>query len=259
MDLSNRTVVVTGGGSGIGKAICLQFAKHGANVVVGDINTSAAQNVANDICESGGDSIAINVDVTDENSVNNMVEEVVKKYGSLDVICNNAGIITSMRNVEDITVDEWEKMFAVNVKGVFICCKAVIPQMKKQGYGRILSTASQGGKKGLPLLGHYCATKASVILLTKTLALELAATNIHANCVCPGSVDTEMTALEAEIVSKMTGESPESIKQKWTDAVPMKRLAHPDDIAKVFVFLASEYADYMTGQAVNVSGGQEMN
>ena len=259
VDMKEKTVVVTGGGSGIGKAICKQFAHHGANVVVCDINMDAAEKVASEIRSLGKNSLALRIDVTNEEDVNGMVNKVVEEFGSLDVICNNAGVITSMKNVADITADEWERMFAVNTKGVFLCCKAVIPQMKKQGYGRIINTASQAGKKGIPLLGHYCASKAAVIMLTKTIALELATQNIHANCVCPGSVDTDMTDMEAAIVSKMTGEPAEDIKQQWTDSVPMKKLASPRDIAKVFIFLASEYADYMTGQAVNVSGGQEMN
>ena len=189
VDMKGKNVVVTGGGSGIGKAICKQFANHGANVVVCDINMDAAEKVAAEIRNLGKMSVALHVDVTDEEDVNGMVKKVAEEFGSLDVICNNAGVITSMKNVEDITTEEWERMFAVNAKGVFICCKAVIPQMKKQGYGRIINTASQAGKKGVPLLGHYCASKAAVIMLTKTIALELATQGVHANCVCPGSVD----------------------------------------------------------------------
>jgi NAD(P)-dependent dehydrogenase (short-subunit alcohol dehydrogenase family) len=259
IDLSGKNVAVTGGANGIGQAICTEFANHGANVAVCDINYDAAQKTAEEICAFGKSAVAVKVDVTNEADVNAMIENVVAKFGSLDVLCNNAGIINSMKKVEDITAQEWDKMFEVNSKGVFLCCKAVIPQMRKQNYGRILNTASQAGKTGIPLLGHYCASKAAVILLTKTLALELATENIHVNSVCPGSVDTDMTTLETEIVSKATGEDPAVIKKMWTDAVPMKKLASPRDIAKVFVFLASEYADYMTGQAVNVSGGQMMH
>lgn len=257
MDMTRKTVVVTGGGSGIGKAICVEFANHGANVVVCDINQVAAESVSKEIAASGKKSIALKIDVTDERDVGSMADKTVQEFGRLDVICNNAGIIPSMKKIEELSAHDWDKTFAVNAKGVFLCSKAVIPQMRKQGYGRILSTASQAGKTGIPLLGHYCASKAAVILLTKTLALELAATNIHVNSVCPGSVDTDMTNAEARMVSDMTGESAESIKKTWTNAVPMKKLATPRDIAKVFVFLASEYADYMTGQAINVTGGQE--
>ena len=259
MNFEGKTVVITGGGSGIGKAICMEFAAHKANVAVADLNIQAAKSVADAVNALGVKGIAVNVDVTDEGSVNGMVEKVLEEFGRLDIICNNAGVITSMKKVEEITLEEWEKMFAVNARGVFLCSKAVVPQMRKQGYGRIINTASQAGKKGIPTLGHYCASKAAVILLTKTMALELAETGIHVNSVCPGSVDTDMTDMEAEIVSRRTGEPAADIKRSWTDGVPMKRLADPSDIAKVFIFLASEYADYMTGQAVNVSGGQEMN
>ena len=258
MDMTNKTVVVTGGGRGIGKGICLIFAKHGANVVVCDINYENAKKVADEITSTGKKSLALKIDVTSEKDAKTMVDETVKKFGRLDVLCNNAGIIT-MKHVEDLTLDDWEKVFAVNAKGVFICSKAVLAQMKKQGYGRIISTASQGGKTGIPRLSHYCASKAAVILFTKTMALELAQTNIHVNCICPGSVETDMMSDALIMCSELTGDSPEECRKKWTEAVPMKYLADPEDIGKVFVFLASEYADYMTGQAINVTGGQEMH
>lgn len=259
IELTGKVVVVTGGGNGIGEALCQQFGDCGASVVVCDVNAEAAERVSSGLRKAGRRSLALKVDVTREADAARMVSETVEAFGRLDVLCNNAGIIASMQPIEGTTEEDWDRTFAVNAKGVFLCSKAAIPQMRKQGSGRILSTASQAGKTGIPTLGAYCASKAAVVLFTKTLALELATSNIQVNCVCPGSVDTAMTDREAEIVSRRTGESPQAIKQAWTNAVPMKRLATPADIAKVFVFLASSYADYMTGQAVNVCGGQEMH
>jgi meso-butanediol dehydrogenase/(S,S)-butanediol dehydrogenase/diacetyl reductase len=156
--MTKKTIVVTGGGQGIGRGISLEFAKHGANVVVCDINIKTAKNVSLGINQMGKQSIALKVDVTSEEDARIMVDETVKKFGNLDVLCNNAGVI-SMNYVEKLSVKEWENVFAVNVKGVFICSKAVIAQMKKQGYGRIINNASQSGRTGSPLLAHYCASR----------------------------------------------------------------------------------------------------
>lgn len=259
MNFKGKTVVVTGGASGIGKGICLEFAELGANVVCSDMNFEAAQKVAEEVNAKGGKGLAIKADVTSEADAQRMVKETVDAFGSLDILCNNAGMIKAIAPLETLTVEEWDANFAVNAKGVFICSKAAIPQMRKQGYGRIINTASQCGKTGMPNFGHYCAAKAAVLLFTQTLALELATTNIHVNAVCPGSVDTEMTDREVEIITAKTGEDPVALKASFEAGVPIGRFAKPKDIARVFVFLASEYADYLTGENINVTGGQEMH
>jgi NAD(P)-dependent dehydrogenase (short-subunit alcohol dehydrogenase family) len=259
MNLNGKSVIVTGGGSGIGKGICKEFADHGAQIAVCDINLAAAETVAAELNAQGSRAIAVQVDVTDEAQAEHMVAETVRAFGRIDILCNNAGIIRAMGPLESLSVAEWDLNFAVNAKGVFICSKAAIPEMRKQGYGRIINTASQCGKTGTPNLGHYSAAKAAVLLFTQTLALELAKTGITVNAVCPGSVDTEMTDREVEIMARQTGEDKVAIKKKWEAGVPIGRYATPKDIARVFVFLASEYADYMTGESVNVAGGQEMH
>lgn len=258
VNFSGKTVVVTGGGNGIGRGICLEFADHGANVVCADLNFEAAQKVIAEVEERGVKGLAIKVNVADEADAQRMVAETVEKFGRLDFLCNNAGMIRAIKPLEELTVEEWDANFAVNAKGVFVCSKAAIPQMRKQGYGRILNTASQCGKKGTPDFGHYAAAKAAVLIFTQTLALELAKTNIHVNAVCPASVDTEMTDREIAIITAKTGEDPVALKASWEAGVPIGRYAKPKDIARVFVFLASEYADYLTGESINVAGGQEM-
>lgn len=259
MDMTGKTVAVTGGASGIGRATCVEFADNGANVIVCDINFEGAQKVADQITATGRKALAFKMDVTSESDAAALVELAVKTFGSIDVMINNAGIIDGMKKTYDVSVKEWERTFDVNVTGVFIGCKAVIPQMRKQGYGRIINAGSQMGKTAGDMIGHYSASKAAVIMLTKSLAKELAAENITVNCICPGSVDTEMTLWEAEQMLKNNGTPIEESYKNWEKAIPMKRFAKPRDIAKVYVFLASEYADYMTGQAVNVCGGQEMH
>jgi len=259
MDMTGKIVVVTGGASGIGKATCLEYAENGASVVVCDMNLEGAQKVADQINSMGKKAIAFKMDVTSESDTQAMVDLTVKTFGRLDVMINNAGIIAGFKKTSELTLDEWNKTMNVNATGVFIGCKTVIPQMKKQGYGRIINAGSQMGKTAGDIIGHYSASKAAVILLTKNLAKELAAQGITVNCVCPGSVDTEMTMWEAEQFLKNEGIPIEESYRNWESAIPMKRFAKPIDIAKVYVFLASGYADYMTGQAVNVCGGQEMH
>jgi NAD(P)-dependent dehydrogenase (short-subunit alcohol dehydrogenase family) len=258
MKLNGKSAIVTGAGQGIGKGIALALAKHGADVMVCDLNMETATGTAKEIEALGRKAVPFKMDVTNENEAKKMAEEAVKHFGKIDLLYNNAGTI-SMSLIEDLDVEKWDRIFAVNCRGVFLCSKAVIPYMKKQGGGRIINTASQAGKTGLSLLTHYCATKAAVILFTKGLALELAPHNILVNSICPGSVMTDMTIREAGWASEMTGKTPEEMLKLWESAIPMKRYALPDDIANVAVFLASDYSGYMTGQAINVTGGQEMH
>ena len=258
MDLKGKSAIVTGAGQGIGRGIALSLAKHGADVMVCDLNQETAASVAREIEALGRKALAFKMNVASEEDTKKMAEEANKYFGKIDLLYNNAGTI-SMSLIEDLDVKAWDKIFEVNCKGVFLCSKAVIPYMKKQGKGRIINTASQAGKTGLSLLTHYCATKAAVILFTKGLALEMAPHNILVNSICPGSVMTDMTVREAEWASKISGKEPEALLKEWESAVPLKRYALPDDIANMAVFLASEYSSYMTGQAINVTGGQEMH
>lgn len=258
MDLQGKSAIVTGGGQGIGREIALALAKHGADVMVCDLNPESAAKTAEYIEALGRKALPFQMNVTNEDEAMKMAQQAEAFFGKIDLLYNNAGTI-SMCDIENLTVEAWDHIFEVNCKGVFLCSKAVIPYMKKNGRGRIINTASQAGKTGLPLLTHYCATKAAVILFTKGLALELAPCNILVNSICPGSVMTDMTIRESEWASKITGESPEDLIKKWESAIPLGRYADPSDIANVAVFLASEYSSYMTGQAINVTGGQEMH
>lgn len=259
LDFTGQTVFVTGAGSGIGEAICIEFGKLGANVVACDINLKAGQAVAEKVDAAGKKSMAIEADVSDEKQVKKMVADAVARFGGIDVMINNAGIIDGFKHTVDLTVEEWDHTFAVNARGVFLGCREVIPHMLKKGKGRIINAASQMGKTAGDIIPHYSASKAAVILLTKTLAKEYATKNINVNCICPGSVDTPMTAWEAEQFVAMNGTPVEESYKMWINAVPMKRLATPLDLAKGYIFLASELADYITGQAINICGGQEMH
>jgi len=258
LGLDNKVAVVTGGATGIGRGISLLLAENGADVVVCDMNFQGAQAVAREISAIGRKSLAIQMNVTSEEEAKQMVETVDKEFGRLDILYNNAGTL-SMHLIEDLEMKDWESIFAVNVTGVFVCSKAVIPYMRKQGGGRIINTASQAGKTGLTLLTHYCATKAAVIGFTRGLALEVAKDNILVNCFCPGSVMTDMTRREAKWASEISKKPEEEILAEWESAIPLGHYASPTEVAQLATFLASDYAGYMTGQAVNISGGQEMH
>jgi NAD(P)-dependent dehydrogenase (short-subunit alcohol dehydrogenase family) len=258
MNLQGKSAIVTGAGQGIGKGIAVALAKHNADVMICDINFESACSAAKEIEAMGRKALPFQMDVTVENDSLKMAQEAEKYFGKIDFLYNNAGTI-SMSLIEDLEEKKWDSIFTVNCKGVFLCSKAIIPYMKKQGGGRIINTASQAGKTGLPLLTHYCATKAAVILFTKGLALELAPYNILVNSICPGSVMTDMTIKESKWASEITGEDSNEILKKWESSIPLKRYADPADIAQVAVFFASDYSSYMTGQAINVTGGQEMH
>lgn len=257
ISLEGKTAAVTGAGGAIGRAIAVSLAAHKAKVLVCDMNLTQALETVSIIEGNGGTAQAFQMDVTQEADNQAMVAKAVGTYGSLDLLYNNAGICT-IGKIEDMDERTWDNMFAVNCKGVFLGSKAAIPQMKKQGTGRIINTASQAGKQPFPNAAHYSASKAAVIGYTRSLAMEIAKDNIQVNCFCPGSVMSEMTMKEAQAFLELYGTPIEESLKAWENAIPMGRWVTPEDVADIAVFLASDYAAYMTGQAVNISGGQEM-
>jgi NAD(P)-dependent dehydrogenase (short-subunit alcohol dehydrogenase family) len=256
MGFEGKTVLVTGAGGGIGRAIALAFAAEGADVAIGDLNLQSADAVAKEVQARGRKSLAKAVDVTKKAEVEALVKAAEDAFGRLDVACNNAGVST-MNPVVDLTEEEWDFNMDVNAKGVFFCCQAEAKVMIKQGFGRIVNTASLAAKRGIPLLAHYAASKHAVAGFTKSLALELAPYKINVNCVCPGLVKTSMQDREAVWEAKLRGMTPDAVRQEYIDMTPLGRLEVPDDVAKVVVFLASDAAAFMTGQSINVTGGIE--
>ena len=242
MRLENRVAIVTGGGQGIGRAVCLRFAKEGAAVAVADIAFDAARNVAAEIETAGGKALPIEVNVTDKESVKAMVNACLDKFGKLDILINNAGINRDTFIIR-MTEEHWDQVMQVNLKGTFLCSQAVILYMKKNKWGRIVNTASIAALGNIGQ-ANYSASKAGVIAFTKTLALEVAGYNINVNCVAPGAT---MTPMFESVQDKM--------KEFYLQKIPLKRFADPDEIAKVHLFLASEEASYITGQTIFVDGG----
>ncbi len=246
-DLTNKVAVVTGASRGIGRAIALHLAELGAKVVVNYSGSQEkAEAVVAEIESNGGSAIAVQANVADADAVNTLMKATVETYGSLDILINNAGI-TRDNLLMRMKEEDWDAVMNTNLKGVFLCTKAVTRQMMKQRAGRIVNIASIVGVAGNAGQANYVAAKAGVIGLTKTAAKELAVRNIFVNAVAPGFIDTEMTE-----------ELPEDIKAQMLTQIPLAKLGKPEDVAKVVAFLASDDASYMTGQTLHVDGGMVM-
>jgi NAD(P)-dependent dehydrogenase (short-subunit alcohol dehydrogenase family) len=253
--LGGRVAVVTGAGSGIGRAICKALAKEGANVMVTDVNEQFALETCSQLAGFGGQYATVKVDVRSEAEVKQMVDATVSKFGRIDILCANAGVST-MNWAVDLTEEDWDYNMDVNAKGIFLCCKHVARQMIKQGTGgKIINTASMAGKMGDSFFAHYCASKFAVVGFTQALADELAQYKINVNAVCPGFVKTSMQDRELVWEAKLRGTTPQAIQNKMIELTPLGRIENPEDVARVVTFLASDDAEFMTGQAVNVTGG----
>ncbi|MCE4048347.1 MULTISPECIES: 3-oxoacyl-[acyl-carrier-protein] reductase [Bacillaceae] len=247
MKLDGKTALVTGGSRGIGRAIALKLAKEGANVAVNYAGSAALANeVVEEIKQLGKDAIAIQCDVSNGESVAEMIKETIAHFGSLDILVNNAGI-TRDNLLMRMKESEWDDVINTNLKGVFHCTKGVTRQMMKQRKGRIINITSIVGVTGNPGQANYVAAKAGVIGLTKTTAKELAARNITVNAVAPGFITTDMT-----------DKLPEDVKNAMLSQIPLAKFGDPDDIANAVVFLASDESGYITGQTIHIDGGMYM-
>lgn len=253
--LKDKVAIVTGGGQGLGQALCERLSKEGAKVVVADINLDAAQQTASQL----KDAMAVKVDVCDYSQCEEMIGQVMDKYGKIDLLVSNAAILIA-KAIDEFTSAEWKKVIDVNLVGYFNCAKAVAPVMIKQGYGNIIQINSKSGKKGSFKNSAYAASKFGGIGLTQSLALELAPHNIRVNAICPGNLlDSPLWVNSLyEQYARNQGITKEEVRQKYLNQVPLGRGCTYEDVANVMVFLASDSSSYMTGQALNVTGGQEM-
>lgn len=250
-----KVALVTGAGTGIGHAIVLRLAQDGYNVVVNDIDRGSAEATTSDACKFKVRAKAIVGDVGERSAVQRMVEDALKEFGKIDALVNNAGILR-LGLLADFPEADWRAVFRVNVDGVFFCCQTVVSHMISQGRGAIVNISSAGGKVGVPYFGAYCATKFAVIGLTQTLAREVASYGVRVNAVCPGIVAG--THMRAQIERPSQQINLPTLAER-IQGVPLKRPAEPEEIARVVAFLLSEGAAYMTGQAINVTGGQYMH
>src|SRR5713226_80218 len=254
MELDGQIAIVTGAGRGIGRATALELARMGADIVGGDLDRADADQKASEDKGLGRRVLIVPTDVTSRADLQAMADRARAEFGRIDVLVNNAGIYRAALPV-DVTEEHWDAVLDVNAKAVFFASQAVLPAMIAQKRGNIISLASLAGKVGSRNNLPYNASKAAVISITKSLALAHAADGIRANCVCPGFVETDMWTLVAREQSVLMGLSPEDFTEQRAAQVPLGRMERPEDVAKVIGFLASDRAAYMTGQAINVTGG----
>ncbi len=244
MRVKDKTAIVTGGGMGIGQGICLRLAQEGAKVAVFDIDKRAAGDTVAAIEAQGGMALACEVDVSNRSHVEGAVQDVVAAFGGVDILVNNAAI-SKPEKVDRMSDETWDRMNDINLKGVFLCCRAVIPSMKEQRYGRIVSITSILAAEGSPYYAHYSATKAGVLGFTRGLAVELGPRNITVNAIGPGVIDTPMSRTDVALETR----------ERLEKRIPLRRIGVPDDIANAVLFLVSEESSYITGQCLYVCGG----
>lgn len=249
MRLNQKSAIVTGGAGGIGRATALAFAREGARVVVVDIDGQAAQQVADEIAAAGGEAVAVRADVSSDSDIADVVATAVDRFGGVDIVFNNAGIIRRADAVET-TVEEWDRVFAVNVRSIFLMCKHVVPVMAAAGGGSIINTGSGWGLKGGGRALSYCASKGAVVNMTRALAIDHGPQGIRVNSVNPGDTDTGMLREEARQLSEETG----AFLAEAADR-PLGRMGRPEEIAEAVVWLASDASSYVTGSALVVDGG----
>lgn len=254
--LAGRRALITGGGSGIGKSIVKALAAAGAWVAVTDKNGDAAAAVAKEV---GKDAISMPLDVTDAAATAQVFDKVIEEFGGLDIVCANAGVSTMNKTI-DLTEAEWDFNMNINAKGVFLTNQAAVRRwLASNSQGVIVNTASLAGKIGAPLLAHYSASKFAVVGFTQALAREVGKNGIRVNCVCPGFVRTGMQEREIEWEGKLRGMTPEAVREEYVSLTPLGRIQEPEDVADIVVFLASDLSRFLTGEAVNASGGVLMD
>jgi NAD(P)-dependent dehydrogenase (short-subunit alcohol dehydrogenase family) len=254
---TGRSVVLTGAAQGLGRGTAAAFLAEGANLILADIDGDKVERTAAELDGAAeGTTVPVMCDVSREDDVRALVERAVLEFGAIDHLVNNAGTITISPLVE-ITEADWDRVIDVNLKGVFLGMKCALPHMLKRGSGSIVNIASQAGKRGNRFIAHYNASKAGVISLTQTAALEAAPT-VRVNCVCPGVINTDLQEQEYEVVSRLTGKSRDAIKSEWIESMPLGRFQEVEDVADAVLFLASDDSRQTTGEALNVSGGMVM-
>jgi NAD(P)-dependent dehydrogenase (short-subunit alcohol dehydrogenase family) len=253
MLLKDKVAIITGAASGIGKATALTFGREGAKVMCADINGDGAEATARTIADTGGEAASIKTDVIQEDDIKEMISATVTRWGRLDVLYNNAGIGVG-NPVTQVSLEEWDRIIDINLRGVFLGTKYAIMEMLKTGGGSIVNTASDAGLIGTPMLSAYCASKGGVVMFTKATAAEWAAMGIRINCVCPGVIRTPI--LDPMVaMAKAAGANEDELWARMGKAHPIGRVGKPEEVAEAVTWLASDRASFVTGVALPVDGG----
>ena len=257
--LNGRVAIVTGAGQGIGRGIALSLARAGADVVVNDITLGTAEETAERVSALGRRALVVQADVSDASQVGKLVNRVLEEFGTIHILVNNAGIAFPAF-ITDLGEDTWDRTMAVNLKSMFLCSKAVAPIMMEQRFGKIVNLSSKSGKRGGLWLTAYCTSKFGIIGFTQSLALDLAPYDINVNAICPGTVYTPLwdNVLKEAYARKLNMDA-EQVRDYYTSKIPLGREVTLEEIGNVVVFLCSDASNYMTGQAINITGGQEMS
>jgi len=252
--LENRVAIITGGAKGIGRAISLKFAEEGCDVVVNALHVEGAQKVAEEVEALGRKSLAIGADVSNSTEVNDMIARTVEQFGKIDILVNNAGGISQATGgaIESTTDEDWNRIIGINLTGQFLCCRAVVPYMKKNKYGKIVNVSSMGAIHPPAPIVHYHSAKGGVLGLTTNLAFELRQENITVNAILPGPVRSEFFN---NMLDEMSEEEGKAFFSMLDSRVPMHRMGRPEEIAGVALFLASDMSSYVTGESICAGGG----
>jgi 3-hydroxybutyrate dehydrogenase len=261
MKLEGQVAIVVGSARGIGAAIARTFSQEGASIVLVDIEKMKSQldEVAQEINRKGGKAIGIVADCTSDIQVSHMVDETLRRWEKIDILVNSAGLRGPLVPVQEITEQEWDSVLAVNLKAVFLCCKAVLKQMIKQKSGSIVSISGTAGKEGMALRGSLCAAKWGLLGLTQTIAKEAGPYGIRANVICPGGMDEPDLRMMYAERAKGLGMEFSELEKSVLEQTPLRKYASHDEVAKAALFLASSDSSHTTGEALNVSGGRLMN
>jgi len=249
MRLKDKVAIITGAGAGIGQATALLFAKEGAKVVVADVDPQAGKETVEQIQKEGGRGVFLKVNVAKGSDAREMVQETLKNYGRIDILVNNAGIYTK-GDVISTSEEDWDRILNVNLRGVYLCCKYTLPEMIKKGGGAIVNVASEAGLVGIKNQVAYNVSKAALIMLTRSLAVDFAPQNIRVNNVCPGTTETPLVraAIQKE-------KDPKKARRALEECRPANRLGKPEEIAAAILFMASDEPGYATGSSLVIDGG----
>ncbi len=255
MLLKNKVAIVTGGGTGIGKAIALALSREGAVTVIAARTLQRLDSAAEEIRSAGGQAVAVQTDITDEKQVARMVEAALKEYGQIDILVNNSGIPGPTRSVVDMSLEEWNEVLTVNLTGTMLCCREVLKAMIPRKKGNIVNVGSRAGDAGYPKRSPYCASKWGLVGLTETLAIEVGEYNIRVNCVSPAGVKGERTDRIMQARAEASGLSLDMVTQQANSKYALKRVAEPEEVAAAVVFLASDLSSAITGHNLAVNCG----